>query len=83
MTTVAAVYALAQIFHGQHLLDGNRFGLRIAALMNTSIVQVRSGESSPALMSAPNENQLTIFKANASSQSSFVRLASSGFAPLG
>lgn len=57
LTTVAAVYALAQFFNEDQLIDGPQFGQRIAAMMHTNIADVRSGESSPVLALPPNRDQ--------------------------
>jgi hypothetical protein len=57
LTTVAAVYSLARFFNAEQIIEGPQFGLRIAALMNTNIVQVGSGDSSNVLTSPPNGDQ--------------------------
>jgi hypothetical protein len=62
LTTVAAVYSLAQFFNEQQVIEGPAFGLRVAALMNTNIVQVRTGDSSNVLTAAPNGNQTNAWR---------------------
>ncbi|MBV8517086.1 MAG: hypothetical protein JO197_06730 [Acidobacteria bacterium] len=62
LTTVAAVYSLAQFFNAQQLVEGPRFGLRIAALMNTNIAEVRSGQSSDVLAKPPNHDQTNAWR---------------------
>jgi hypothetical protein len=62
LTTVAAVYSLAQFFNAQQVIEGPQFGLRIAALMSTNIVQVHTGDSSNVLTSPPNSNQTNAWR---------------------
>lgn len=62
LTTIAAVYSLAQFFNAQQIIEGPRFGLRIAALMNTNIVQVHTGDSSNVLTSPPNSDQTNAWR---------------------
>lgn len=62
LTTVAAVYSLAQFFNAQQIIEGPPFGLRIAALMNTNIVQVATGDSSNVLTSPPNSDQTNAWR---------------------
>jgi hypothetical protein len=56
LTTVAAVYCAAQFFVNG-ALQGDPFGLRIAALMSTNLVTLSTGESSPVMTSSPNDNE--------------------------
>ena len=62
LTTVAAVYSLAQFFNAEQVIEGPTFGLRIAALMHMNIVLVHGGVSSPVLTSAPNGNQTNAWR---------------------
>jgi hypothetical protein len=62
LTTVAAVYSLAQFFNARQIIEGPQFGLRIAALMSTNIVQVHSGDSSNVLTSPPNSDQTNAWR---------------------
>ncbi|HEX6096782.1 MAG TPA: hypothetical protein VF432_10700 [Thermoanaerobaculia bacterium] len=62
LTTVAAVYSLAQFFNEQQVIEGPQFGLRIAALMNTNIVQVTTGDSSNVLTAPPNGDQTNAWR---------------------
>lgn len=62
LTTVAAVYSLARFFNEQQRIEGPAFGLRIAALMSTNIVQVRTGDSSNVLTAPPNGNQTNAWR---------------------
>jgi hypothetical protein len=62
LTTVAAVYSLAQFFNAQGIIEGAAFSLRIAALMNTNIVQVHTGNSSNVLTSPPNGDQTNAWR---------------------
>src|SRR3954463_12190260 len=56
LTTVAAVYCAAQFFVNGDL-QGDPFGLRIAALMSTNLATLSSGESSPVMTSSPNNDE--------------------------
>lgn len=62
LTTVAAVWSLAQFFNEQQAIEGPQFGLRIAALMNANIVQVHTGDSSTVLTSPPNGDQTNAWR---------------------
>jgi len=56
LTTVAAAYCAAQFLIGGDI-EGDPFGLRIAAGMNTNLVNVVDGRSSKVLLSSPNADE--------------------------
>jgi hypothetical protein len=56
LTTVAATYSAAQFLVGADI-EGDSFGLRIAAGMNTNLVNVIDGKSSNVLLSSPNADE--------------------------
>src|SRR5437660_7059126 len=56
LTTVASAYCAAQFLVGGDI-EGDSFGLRIAAGMNTNLVNVIDGRSSKVLLSSPNADE--------------------------
>src|SRR5436190_6322933 len=56
LTTVAAVYCLAQFFT-KSAVQGPSFGVRVAAAMSTNIVDVTTGAFSNILINSPNAGQ--------------------------
>jgi hypothetical protein len=56
LTTVAFTYSMAQ-FLKNGALEGDDFGLRIAAGMNNNLVAVGTGEPSPVLLASPNADE--------------------------
>jgi len=75
LTTVAAGYSMAQFIVGD-TIQGNAFGLRIAAGMNNNLVAPGSGNSSPVITLSPNgdeTNSLRSTRSLANLIASFVR----------
>jgi hypothetical protein len=56
LTTVAAVYCMAQFFT-KSAIQGPSFGVRVAAAMSTNIVDVTTGAFSNILVNSPNAGQ--------------------------
>jgi sugar lactone lactonase YvrE len=56
LTTVAAGYAAAQFIRGSRI-EGNAFGLRIAAGMAGNLVSVSTGEPSEVMLKSPNADE--------------------------
>jgi len=62
LTTVAAVYCLAQFF-SDGAIGGDTFGLRIAAGMSTNLVTVADGLASAVIQNSPNANETVTWRA--------------------
>lgn len=56
LTTVAAVYCVAQFLNPSMVMFGPSHGVRVAAAMYTNVVDV-NGASSPILVNSPNADQ--------------------------
>src|SRR5258706_9483144 len=65
LTTVSAVYCAAQFVNGVQIA-GDAAGLRVAAAMNTNIVTIDTGASSPALTGSPNADETNALRSTRS-----------------
>lgn len=65
LTTVAAAFSMAQFTDGASI-TGNAFGLRIAAGMNSNLVDTGTGAPSQVLLDAPNADQTNALRSTRS-----------------
>ncbi|MGZ8781221.1 MAG: hypothetical protein ACXW31_14975 [Thermoanaerobaculia bacterium] len=65
LTTVSAVFCAAQFIDGTDI-KGSATGLRVAAGMNTNVVDVTKGAPSPVLLGPPNADQTNALRSTRS-----------------